>query len=598
MIPPPLTLGTAGHVDHGKTWLVRALTGIDTDRLPEEQARGISIELGYAPLELPGGRRLSLIDVPGHERFVRTMVAGATGIDLFLLVVDANEGPRAQTHEHLAVLRLLGVEQGVAAVTKIDAVEPDQASLAVEVVRELLPDREVVGVSAATGEGLPELLAALERATAAVERAPRFEATRLYVDRVFSLPGPGTVVTGTLWSGSVAPDDRLQVLPAGFEARVRSVQVHGAAVDRAGAGQRVAVSLVAERRRVPRRGDALVAAGAYPVSYRLDVVLDEADAIRDGARVQVCHGTSAIPARVARVGERYAQLRLERPVVAARGDRIVLRRETTVGGGRVLDPAPPRRLDEERLRLLDQDDPRTLLAALVHEPVPVDSLRGRALLDERALADGLTALERVGEWVFSATWLAETKARAEETLRARDSGLAPTALLGDEPWTPAVAPLLGLESRDGRLHLPGHARSAPRKPMISTGASPRAASSRSRSKTRMPPAASSKRAAWSASATASPSAPAPTSKRRRCSSRSATAPARSPSPATETCSAPPAASRNSYSSASTPTGSRSESATSAASATQPPEASLAPERPGPVAQPVFKTGEVVQPTAG
>ena len=161
---PPLTLGTAGHIDHGTTWLVRALTGTDTDRLPEEQARGISIELGYAPLELPDGRRLSLVDVPGHERFVRTMVAGVTGGDLFLLVVDAAEGARPQTHEHLAVLRLLGIGEGVVAVTKADAVDEETLALAVEEARELVPAAEVVAVSARTGAGLDELRAALGRA--------------------------------------------------------------------------------------------------------------------------------------------------------------------------------------------------------------------------------------------------------------------------------------------------------------------------------------------------------------------------------------------------------------------------------------------------
>ena len=169
-----LTIGTAGHIDHGKTWLVRALTGKDTDRLPEERARGISIDLGYAPLDLPDGRRLSLVDVPGHERFVRTMVAGATGIDLFLLVVDAREGPRAQTHEHLRILKLLGIEHGVAAVTKIDASEPGKTEATVGLVRELLPASKVVPVSAAAGTGLPELLAALDRAASTVDRQVRF----------------------------------------------------------------------------------------------------------------------------------------------------------------------------------------------------------------------------------------------------------------------------------------------------------------------------------------------------------------------------------------------------------------------------------------
>jgi len=220
-----LTVGTAGHIDHGKTWLVRALTGVETDRLPEEQARGISIALGYAPLELPDGTRLSLIDVPGHERFVRTMVAGATGIDLFLLVVDAGEGARPQTHEHLAILRLLGIERGVVAVTKADAVDPETLELAVAEAQELAPGAEVVAVSARTGVGLDELRAALARAAAAGPVPAREAPTRLYVDRAFTVAGAGTVVTGTLWSGSIAPGDELRVEPAGLRTRARSVQV-------------------------------------------------------------------------------------------------------------------------------------------------------------------------------------------------------------------------------------------------------------------------------------------------------------------------------------------------------------------------------------
>ena len=202
----PLTVGTAGHIDHGKTWLVRALTGKDTDRLPEEQRRGISIELGYAPLELPDGRRLSLIDVPGHERFVRTMVAGASGIDLFLLVLDAGEGARPQTHEHLAILRLLGLEHGVVAVTKADAVDEETLELALAEAGELAPGAEAVAVSAKTRVGLDELRAALGRAAELVLQEHKVDgdaATRLHVDRVFTLRGIGTVATGTLWSGTV-----------------------------------------------------------------------------------------------------------------------------------------------------------------------------------------------------------------------------------------------------------------------------------------------------------------------------------------------------------------------------------------------------------
>src|SRR6476469_8407854 len=261
-----LTLGTAGHIDHGKTWLVRALTGTDTDRLPEEQRRGISIDLGYAPLELPDGRRLSLVDVPGHERFVRNMVAGATGI-------DAAEVARPQTHEHLAILRLLGIDRGVVAVTKADAVDEEMLALSVEEARELVPGAAVVAVSAKTGDGLEGLRAAL--AAVADERTGDEAPTRLYVDRVFTLRGVGTVVTGTLWSGTIGEGDELRVEPAGLDVRVRSVQVHDRPVERAEAGQRVAVALPGVERDRLKRGDALVVPRAYPVTYRLDVALAE-----------------------------------------------------------------------------------------------------------------------------------------------------------------------------------------------------------------------------------------------------------------------------------------------------------------------------------
>jgi len=356
----PLTVGTAGHIDHGKTWLVRALTGKDTDRLPEERARGISIDLGYAPLELPDGRRLSLVDVPGHERFVRTMVAGATGIDLFLLVIDAGEGARPQTHEHLAILRLLGVERGVVAVTKADAVDAETLELSLAEAHELVPGAEVVAVSAKTGSGLDALRAALGRAA---REAPRSqEPTRLYVDRVFTLRGIGTVATGTLWSGRIAVGDTLRVEPSGRDVRVRSVQVHDQAVDAAEAGQRVAVALPGVERRELARGGVLVEPGAYTPSYRLDVEVEELDASIP-ARVLVHHGTSATLARVVRTGG-FAQLRLAAPVVAAPGDRVVLRAGTTVGGGRIVDAAPPRHAAAgER----PADDKEVKLAALRRE---------------------------------------------------------------------------------------------------------------------------------------------------------------------------------------------------------------------------------------
>jgi selenocysteine-specific elongation factor len=456
-----LTLGTAGHIDHGKTWLVRALTGKDTDRLPEEQERGISIDLGYAPLRLPDGRSLSLIDVPGHERFVRNMVAGATGIDLFLLVIDGAEGARPQTHEHLAILRLLGIDEGVVAVTKVDAVDPELLELAIDEAHELVPGAEVVPVSAKTGAGLDELLLALARAADRAERAPTVGATRLYVDRVFTLRGIGTVVTGTLWSGSIGEGDELRVEPAGIDVRVRSVQVHDQPVQRAEAGQRVAVSLPGIERGELKRGDALVAPGVYPVGFRLDVALEELAPIEDGTRLHVHHGTAQIYARVARAGERYAQLRLASPAVAARGDRVVLRGETTLGGGRVLDPSPPRRLDIERLALLERGDPASIVRASVHEPTTRAELLARGLLSPAELDEGLSAVEQAGDWYFAADWLEATRSRVLARLADRaessplDPGLQLAELLPPRPWATAIVPLLGIDRRDAKAYLPG-----------------------------------------------------------------------------------------------------------------------------------------------
>jgi selenocysteine-specific elongation factor len=436
----PLTVGTAGHIDHGKTWLVRALTGKDTDRLPEERARGISIDLGYAPLALPDGRMLSLVDVPGHERFVRNMVAGATGIDLFLLVIDSAEGTRPQTLEHLAILRLLGIERGVVALTKADTVDEETLELARAEAEELVPGAEIVATSAKTGDGLDELRAALARAAEGAEQRRRAGPTRLYVDRVFTLRGVGTVLTGTLWSGSIGEGDALRLEPTGLDVRVRTVQVHDRPVDRAEAGQRVAVNVPGVERGAVARGDALVAPGAYPTTYRLDVTLEELEDVP--AAVTVHLGTADVPARVARRG-RFAQLRLVHPVVAARGDRVVLRTAGTVGGGVVVDPAPPRRIDVGRLEVVERGE----VAATVDEPVRVESLRH--------LVDGaLEGVVRAGGWVCSPAWLDELRDRLEAAIDVADP-LDPGVPVPSEPWARDIVPLLGFERRGSMLYRPG-----------------------------------------------------------------------------------------------------------------------------------------------
>ena len=452
----PLTLGTAGHIDHGKTALIGALTGKDTDRLPEEHARGISIELGYAPLELPSGRRLSVVDVPGHERFVRTMVAGASGVDMFLLCVAADDGVMPQTREHMAVLRGLGVDQGVVAITKSDTGEPE---LAAEEAAELVPGAPVVQVSARERTGLDALLRALDDVAVRVpSRAGASGPARLHVDRSFTLRGIGTIVTGTLWSGQVAAGERVVVLPRGIEARVRSVQVHDRPVELAAAGQRVALNLAGPSWRELGRGDVVVAPGAdVEPTYRVEARLDAE--IEHGTRVQVHHGTRDAPARVYPRGDGVVQLRLEAPLVALAGDRLVVRRiapPDTLGGGTVLDAHPPRtrreaeaepaaagprpaepepeRLDDAALRLA------TLLRSDWRAPRAHGDLAEAVGLAPREAERRLAQLERTGQAVrvaknlhFHPEPLAELEAQVI-ALCERD-GAATIAALRDELGT-------------------------------------------------------------------------------------------------------------------------------------------------------------------
>ena len=387
------TLGTAGHIDHGKTALVRALTGVDTDRLPEERERGISIALGYAPLVLPSGRRLSVVDVPGHERFVRTMVAGATGIDLYLMTVAADDGVMPQTREHATVLAALGVSVGVVAVTKSDLADPARAAAEAAA---LLPGAPVVPVSARTRAGLDDLRAALDRAAATVPvRAGSGGGLRLHVDRAFTVHGAGTVVTGTLWSGAAARGDTVAILPGDRTARIRAVEVHDDPVDRAEAGRRVALNLAGVGRDEVARGDVIVGAraDAPAATYRVDAALSwAAPELRPdgGAAVAVHHGTRESPAKLVELGGRFFQLRLERPIVAVRGDRLVIRSlapPDTLGGGIVLDPAPRRHGPSRDLlaRLAALERGETPAAAPAPEPSPLKPA-GPAPLTDAALA--------------------------------------------------------------------------------------------------------------------------------------------------------------------------------------------------------------------
>jgi selenocysteine-specific elongation factor len=431
-----VVVGTAGHIDHGKSALVTALTGTDPDRLKEEKARGITIDLGFAHAEM-GGMNVAFVDVPGHERFVKNMLAGAGGIDLVMLVVAADESVMPQTREHFDICKLLHVPGGIIVLTKSDLADAETRELAAIEVRELvagsfLESAPLVTVSSRTGEGLDELRRAVQHAAAGVRTRSADGPTRLPVDRVFSVRGFGTVVTGTLVSGRIRPDDRLAVLPARASDRpvaVRGVQVHGSRQDEAIAGQRTAVNVANLEVGDLARGQELVTPGAFETTRVADASLEllpGARPLRHGARVRFHHGTAEIIGRVAVVGppdggaspriapgaRGFVRLRLERPAVLTRHDRYILRAYSpplTIAGGEILDPAPPRSAIRtasalERSRELDADR-KTDLTAIVRmieeagpRAFPVAALVSRAGVapqDADARSAALTATGRV-----------------------------------------------------------------------------------------------------------------------------------------------------------------------------------------------------------
>jgi len=421
-----LILGTAGHIDHGKTSLVKALTGIDTDRLKEEKARGITIELGFAHLELPGGIRFGIVDVPGHEKFVRAMVAGVGGMDLVMLTVAADEGIMPQTREHLDILRLLGLRCGLVALTKQDMVEKEWLELVTEEVREFvagsfLEGAPIVPVSARTGEGLDLLRAELGRLAESVAEKRREGSFRLPVDRVFTVAGFGTVVTGTLLSGEIRLGDELELLPSGREGRVRGIQAHGAKSETGQAGQRLAVNLQGIDLDQAHRGDVVVPRGLFRATRAVDVRLDYLPSapreLKHRATLRLHSATYEVPAQVILLdrdalqpGESaLVQLRLKEPALLLSGDSYILRMSApavTVGGGIVLDPFPPRRRrrSSDALELLEafggEDHQRTvalivaqsLLSGIGYDEILLRSGQSRKVVDA-----ALTALLASGE---------------------------------------------------------------------------------------------------------------------------------------------------------------------------------------------------------
>jgi selenocysteine-specific elongation factor len=414
-----MIIGTAGHIDHGKTALVRALTGIDADRLPEEKARGITIDIGFAYRPVAGAETLGFVDVPGHERFVHNMLAGAIGIDFVLLVVAADDGPMPQTREHLQILDLLGLQHGIIALTKSDLVAPERLAevrqqMGVLLAGTGLANAEMLPVSSVTGAGIPELEARLLAAAAALPPRPVAGRCRLAVDRSFTLAGVGTVVTGTVFAGQVSIGDRLLLSPPGIEARVRGIHAQNRQAERGHAGQRCAINIAGpqiDKDRV-QRGDWLVDPAAHAPTDRFDARLRllsaETRPLRHWTPVHLHIGAAHVPARVALLDTEalapgraaLAQIVTDRPVGALHGDRLILRDQSaqrTIGGGLVLDPWPPARGRRRPQRLATlQALERPSAAAALRDLIEGDS--GWIDLSRFAQMWNLTAAEAAQTW--------------------------------------------------------------------------------------------------------------------------------------------------------------------------------------------------------
>ena len=491
-------IGTAGHIDHGKTALVKALTGVDTDRWEEEKRRGITIDLGFAPLPLDDSIQASVVDVPGHEGFVRNMLAGATGIDVALLVIAADEGIMPQTEEHLAIVELLGVRRGIPVITKRDLVDAEWLDLVQSEVSTRLGASRVrwdaaVATSVMTGQGLDDLRDALRRVAGDLVERPADDLFRLPIDRVFAVAGAGTVVTGSTWSGSVAIGDAVQLLPLGREARVRSIQVHGQKAERAVPGRRTALALVGVDKSELARGHVAVTGSGWRATTLIDVAAELLPTARkpvtSRTRVRVHLGTAEVLARAVQTpaiapGERgVARLVLETPVVARGGDRFVLRSFsplTTIGGGVVLDPFAPARTRLRRRRLAVEQGPAVRLGVLAVEAglmgLATDSLAVRlgvtparvtaviAEARETVLTSSETVVERQAV-VAEATRLAEVVRRYHEE-HPLDPGMSLQALRAavgtPAPPSAVTDAVLEFAVKSGTLEVTGSVARQPR----------------------------------------------------------------------------------------------------------------------------------------
>ena len=387
-----IILGTAGHIDHGKTSLIKAVTGVNTDRLKEEQERGITIELGFASIDLPSGQHLGIVDVPGHEKFVKNMVAGATGIDIVAMVIAADEGVMPQTREHMEICSLLGIRHGFVALTKTDMVDEEWLEMVTEDVREFLigtflEEAPIVPVSSVTEEGLDNFIKTLDDLSTQVPRHKPSGLFRLPVDRVFSMKGFGTVITGTLVSGAIHPGETIEIYPSGITSKVRGVQVHNQSVEQAETGMRTAINFQGLDKTAVNRGEVVSTPGALKASYMQDVSLDYLKSnrkpIKNRARIRFHTGTSEIMGILALLdreelapGEKtVAQVRLDEPVAIVRDDRFVIRSYSpvrTVGGGRILNPVP---VKHKRFR----DEVITGLNSILEsEPEPIISFHAQS----------------------------------------------------------------------------------------------------------------------------------------------------------------------------------------------------------------------------